>query len=224
MWESKSKQNMINWKRSFLVFALFGSVSIFSYWSNSQFNQVFNDLNDLVVASSYSSYQSRPNSEIASTSPTTMGEVATSTDETILEIASTTADSVADETFADLEFTFTFPQEGDRFFTSCTYPISWQSSAVIDTVGIELVDAGTRDVVGPIASGLAYENAIENDLQNLEWKVGVVWSGAYYIKVSKINGDDVEFRSEIFEISKMLDEDISAGEKEIICKGSGGSA
>ncbi|MFT5179975.1 MAG: hypothetical protein ACI9GH_000174 [Candidatus Paceibacteria bacterium] len=215
---------MNNWKRSILVFVLFGSITLFSYWSNNQFNQVFNNLNDLFVTNSYSGYLSKQNAELATTSPAMMGELATSTDGTIPGVTSTTTVAISTSvTDTNLEFSFTFPQEGGRFFIGCTYPISWQSSTTIDSLEIDLVDAGTRDVVGPIASGLTKENTIEKDLQNLKWKVGVVWSGAYYIKVSKINSTETEFRSEAFEINKML-EDISASEKEVICKGSGGSS
>jgi hypothetical protein len=64
-----------------------------------------------------------------------------------------------------------------------------------------LLDAGTREAIEPIASGLARENKIEPNSQNLDWKVGEVWPGKYYIKVSNINGVDLE--SKVFTIRKM---------------------
>ena len=76
--------------------------------------------------------------------------------------------------------------------------------------------------MGPITSGLAKENTVAKDLQNLKWKVGVVWPGSYYIKVSKINGVAAEFRSKVFAINTMSGS-ISTSEKESICKESGGS-
>lgn len=121
-----------------------------------------------------------------------------------------------------LEMSFTFPQKGDGVYIGCTYQISWQSSTTINSLETALIDAGTREAAGPIASGLAKENTIGKDSQNLKWKVGVVWPGAYYIKISKINGVDTEFRSKVFEINRMLT-NISTDEQENICKESGGS-
>ncbi|OHB19092.1 MAG: hypothetical protein A3D40_02355 [Parcubacteria group bacterium RIFCSPHIGHO2_02_FULL_40_12] len=69
---------------------------------------------------------------------------------------------------------------------------------------------------------MAKENTIEKESQNLNWKVGFsVWPGAYYIKVSKINGVEAEFRSGVFGINKMP-EGIDEEEKINICRESSG--
>lgn len=216
---------MNNWKRIILViFILIGGVTFFRYWSVNQFNQVFNNLSDLYVANTYSVYPSfKQNAELASTSPEISVELATST-EIIPAITSTTTNATTTPvtaTPANLELSFTFPQKGDGVYIDCTYPISWQSSTTINSLETALIDAGTKESMGPIASGLAKENTIEKDLQNLNWKIGNVWPGEYYIKVLKINDIKTEFRSNVFEINKMS-KNISANEKENICKGSGG--
>ena len=120
-------------------------------------------------------------------------------------------------TSTDPELVFKFPQEHTEVYISCTYSISWRSSTTTLSLETALVNAGTREPVGPITSGLARENVIDKDAQNLKWKVGYVWPGAYYIKVSKINGVEKEFRSKIFEIDE-IPEGISEEEKANICR------
>ena len=138
---------------------------------------------------------------LASTSPDPSGAVATST---------------------DTELSFIFPEEDGGVYVSCTYPISWTSPATINSLETALIDAGTKEAAGPVASGLAKEIVIEKDERNLDWKVGSVWPGSYYIKISKINGADAEIRSKTFAVNKMA-ENISKSEKENVCKESGGS-
>lgn len=191
---------MKSWKRITLVsFVLIGSVTSFSYWSISQFDQAFDNLSTSYLANTHSaspSFNFKQNTELASTSPEISEEIATSTDP---------------------ELSFTFPQKDTDIYIGCTYPISWQSSTTISSLDVVLIDAGTSNVSGPIASGLARENIIAKDLQNLNWKVGNVWPGTYYIKVSKINDVEAEFKSKVFEINKMpkgLDEK----EKNNICR------
>lgn len=226
---------MKNWIRIFLIcFALVGGTAFFSYWSINRFNQAFDHLSAPYLANTRSIYLSfKQNTGLASTSPEISEELATSTDETIPVITSTTttatgsasspqATTPATVTSTDLELSFTFPPKGTGVYIGCTYPISWQSSTMINSLVTTLVDAGTRETMGPIASGLAKENTIERDLQNLNWKVGNVWPGAYYIKISKINDVEAELRSKVFEINKMS-KNISTSEKENVCKESGGS-
>jgi len=205
---------MKNWKRIILVvFVFVGSATFFGYWSVSQFNETLDSLDASYVASTNSVYEYLRQ---ASTSSEISEELATSTDNAGL---ASTSPEISGEfaTSTDAELSFTFPQEGDGVYMECVYKVSWQSLPTINSLEIVLVDAGTRETAGPIASGLAKENTIDKDLQNLEWKVGNVWPGSYYIKVSKINGIDTEFRSDVFEINK-IPENISASEKENICK------
>jgi hypothetical protein len=199
---------MNNWKRIALVFTLIGSVTYFSYWSTNQFDQAFSTLADLQVASIVSAYPLRQNTELDTDSSEMSEEFSTSTNGAL---------TIED----DFEFSFISPRIDDQFYIGCTYPISWQSSDAIRSLGVNLVDADTGEIVGPIASGLAKENVIEEDSQNLNWKTGSVWPGSYYVRVSEINSAQAKFRSEVFKINKMS-ENISMSEKGIICKGSGG--
>ena len=105
--------------------------------------------------------------------------------------------------------------------SSCTYQIAWRSSTTIHSLYATLVDADTGKSMGPVASGLAKENTIEKEPQNLNWKVGFVLPGAYYIKISKINNVDIEAESEIFIINK-ISENIDISEQKNICEESGG--
>ena len=213
---------MKNWIRIFLVsFVLIGGTISFGYWSINRFNQAFDvNLNASYLANTYSVYPAfEQNAGLASTSLEISGEFATSTGSRSSSKAMT--GEAGQVTPTDPELSFTFPQKDTRVYIGCTYQISWQSSTTINSFEAALVDAGTRESVGPIASGLAKENTIERDLQNLKWKVGFVWPGAYYIKVVKINGVEAEFRSKVFEINKMP-ENISTIEQKNICKESGG--
>lgn len=217
---------MNSWKRIILViFILIGGTMSFGYWSINQFDNAFDNLSASYVAIALPVFSSfKKDTGLASTSPEISETLATSTDETILAITSTTTTATATPitaTSTDLELSFTFPQKGDKVHTGCTYQISWQSSTTINSLGTTLIDAGIGKVAGPIASGLAKENSIEEDSQNLEWKVGNVWPGEYYIKVSKINGVDTETRSKVFIINRMP-ANTSTDRKENICKESGG--
>lgn len=121
---------------------------------------------------------------------------------------------------SSLGLSLNFPKEGDEVYVGCTYPISWQSSTTINSLGTALIDTGTREAIDPKVSGLAKESVIETDSQNLNWKVGVVRSGEYYIKVLKINGADVKIRSRVFTINN-IPKGINIIEREKICKKSG---
>jgi|SRR3989338_337045 len=201
---------MKSWIRITLVISvLIGGTTSFGYWSINQFDSAFDNLSASNLANTHSVYPSfKQNAGLASTSPEISGELATSTDS-------------RQATSTDLKLSFTFPQKDTEVYIGCTYPISWQSSTTINLLEASLIDAGTREAVGPKTGGLAKENTIEKEPQNLNWKVGFVWPGAYYIKVSKINGVEAEFRSKTFQIGK-LPEGINEEEKINICRESSG--
>ena len=140
------------------------------------------------------------------------------TDQTILFEHS----AILTATSTDLKLSFIFPKKNNKVYIGCTYQLSFQSSTTIRLVETTLIDAGAIETIEPIVSGLAEENKIEPNSQSLDWKVGVVWPGKYYIKVSNINGADLENYSKVFTISKMT-KGISVDEKEKICKESDGS-
>jgi len=214
---------MKNWIRIFLVsFVLIGGTISFGYWSINRFNQAFDvNLNASYLANTYSVYPAfKQNAGSASTSPEISGELATSTGSQSSPKAMT--GEAGQVTPTDPELSFTFPQKDTRVYIGCTYQISWQSSTTIHSWETALVDAGMREVVGPKTSGLAKENTIEKESQNLNWKVGFVWPGAYYIKISKINDVDTETRSKNFIINEMPS---GSGKKEQkgLCEKTGGN-
>jgi len=166
---------------------------LFGYWSFNQFDIALDNISAPYFANTHSAYSSpKQNTELASASleisPEVSGEISVSTDS---ELASTS-------------LSFTLPKKNTKVYIGCTYPISWQASTTINSLETSLVDAGAREVIEPKVSGLAKENTIEKKSQNLNWKVGFsVWPGAYYLKVSKINGVEAEFRSGIFQINQI---------------------
>lgn len=199
---------------------LIGGTMFFGNWSIRQFNNVFDNLG-VSTANTYSTYTTYTSFKRNTEDEGNPVITSTTTTATTTPVTATSTNS-GQATSTNPELSFTFPQKGDETYIGCNYPISWQSSTTIHSLQTALVDAGTKESVGPIASGLPKEIAIETDSQNLKWKVGVVWPGSYYIKVSKINGLEAEFRSRVFKINKMS-ENISTKEKENVCKGSGGS-
>lgn len=220
---------MSGWKYiSIVILVLVGGTAVFGYYSLNQLNQTLDNVSNSHLANTYSIYQSfkqNQNTKLASTSLEISGELATSTDETLATttsatIVATTTPIIATSTA--LRFSFTFPQKDSKIYVGCTYPISWQSSTMINSLETALVDASIREPIGSTVSGLTKENTIKKDVQNLKWKVGAVQQGAYYyIKVSKINDIEAVVRSKVFEIHKMP-ATISTDEKGDICKKSGG--
>lgn len=213
---------MKNWIRIFLVcFVLVGGTAFFVYRFLNQFNNALDDLS----ASSFAianippvlfSDKTNNKEQIPTSTPET---ISTSTPETVptstREIISTSATST------DLKPSFIFSKKDNKVYIGCAYQLfSFQSSTAVRSLETALIDAGNNRTVEPIASGLAKENKIEPNSQSLDWKVGVVWPGEYYIKASNVNGADLE--SKVFTIRKMP-KGISADEKEKICKESDGS-
>ncbi|MSR78880.1 MAG: hypothetical protein EXS59_01915 [Candidatus Taylorbacteria bacterium] len=223
---------MKKWVQIIVVaFVLVGGTASFGYWSMDQFDRTLDNLSAVyfsIIPPVDSFFKSRKITELASSSPEISGLSATSTaTSTDIKLASSSPETfgssstpVATSTVTKLAFTF--PQNEGGIYTGCMYPISWQSPETINSFEAVLADAGTRETVGQKTGGLAKENIVEKDSQILNWKVGAVWSGSYYIKISKINGAGEAIRSKIFSIKKMS-AGISADESEKICEGSGGS-
>jgi hypothetical protein len=184
---------MKNWVRIFLACSvLFGSTIFFGLWSLNQFDNAIDNLSASYIASiSPANFFPQKNKNgLAFTSSTTIASI---TSPAALETIATSTDS---------NLSFIFPQEGDEVYIGCTYQISWQSSSTINLLEMTLIDAGTQEVIEPITSGLSKENAVKEKSHNLEWKVGIISPGKYYIKVSKINGVDTEKRSKTFTINE----------------------
>jgi hypothetical protein len=209
---------MKSWQRIILVsFVLIGGTMSFGYWSVHEFNNAFDNLSASYIASPYAVNPSfRQNEKIASTSLEISGAISTSTEENSLATTATTTLATTSEPI------FAFPEKGSKVYIGCTYPVSWQSPTMIKLLGIALVDAGTRELMGPIASGLARETTIKNDSTVLNWKVGGIWPGKYYLKISKINEVDVEIRSHVFTIGEIPKNTNVAGQEKF-CKEAGGT-
>jgi len=203
---------MKNWIRIFLIsFVLVGGAAFFVYQSLNQFNNTLDNLS----ASSASSFATAKIPPIPFSDKTSKEQIPTSTPE-IISSSATSTKSI------DLKPSFIFPKKNNKVYIGCTYQLSFQSSTTISSLEIALLDNGTNETIEPSASGIARENKIEPNSQSLDWKVGVVWPGKYYLKVSNINGADLENYSKVFTISKMT-KGISVDEKEKICKESDGS-
>lgn len=211
---------MKNWRRIFLIcFVLVGSTAFFVFYSLRQLNKAFDD----ITASSFAAAERPPilfsdktnkdkdKEQVPISAPETVSTPATPP-ETVSTPAAPT----------DLKLSFIFPKENDEVYIGCTYRLLFQSSAAIRLLEAELFDAGAIKAIEPDASGLARENKIAPGSQSLDWKVGMVWPGEYYLEVTNINGVDAKIYSGDFTIIKMP-KDISVGEKEKICQDSGGS-
>jgi hypothetical protein len=157
------------------VVVLIGGTLGFAYWSIHNFNLAF---------SSFDKLQETNLSNVisAETLPTVTG---TTTAETVL---ATSTEPVNSE-----EFKFIFPAKATDVYSGCKYEVSWTSSS-IDSIDLSLVDAGTREVMGPIAGGIP-KNITGQNLESFGWKVGSVWPGKYYILVTNINGTEIQKKS-----------------------------
>lgn len=193
---------MKTWKRITLVsFVLIGSALSFGYWSFSQIDTIFDDLN-----SSYG----------ANTASTSLSE-RTDKKSILARLWTVATPTVSTST----EISITFPRGGDGVYMGCTYDISWQSPFAINSLNIALIDAGTKKASESIYSGLAETHTIETGKQYIQWKVGTVWPGEYYIVTSKVNGLDTEIKSETFVVNRTL-ENIDKERMATICLESGG--
>ncbi len=193
---------MSNWKRiSLIVFVLIGGTVAFGYWSINQFNLAFNSLDTSYLASTHEAYSSlKREVNLASTSP---------------QVSEISASST------NIELSFSFPKKGSNIYSGCTYEIPLQSSTTLASLEASLVDRGTKDLIDTTKSGLSKDILLESGSQNFKWKVGSVWPGEYYLETSKINGSEIQTRSDIFLINRMP-EDIDVPQQKEICKQSNG--
>ncbi len=197
-----------------VCFVLIGGTAFFGYWILSQLNNALEDLS----ATSFA---------IAKISPIRLSNKTDNKEQITISAPETPEPEISETpkvipnstTPADLNLSLIIPNE---VYIGCAYQLSFQSSTTISSLEATLVDAGAREIIEPNSSGLARENKIESNSQSLNWEVGMVWPGEYYIKVLNVNDVSLENRSKVFMISQMP-KDISADEKERICKESGGS-
>jgi hypothetical protein len=179
---------------------LVGGTAFFAYY---QFNQFNNELDTL--SASYLA--------IADISPISNKIRKEPIPSTIPETVSTSATST------DLKPSFVF-FKNDEAYIGCTYQISFQSASTTGLLETALIDAGTTETAIPITDSLVEEDEIELNSQSIDWKVGSVSPGEYYIKASTNDGVDLE--SKVFTIRKMP-AGLRASDREKICKESDGS-
>lgn len=210
---------MKHWKRIFWVFfILVGSTSIFAYYSFNQFNNALDDLS----ASSLSI------ANISSTSFSDKRDRGQTLTATLKTVSASASEAISTPTTStDPEPSFVFPKINGKVYTGCTYKLSFQSliqsSTATHSLETALIDAGTKETIDPSESGLARENKIKLDFQSLDWKVGIIWPGKYYIKLLNTIGiDPGKIRSNVFTISG-TPKSISIDEKKKICQESDGS-
>lgn len=200
---------MKNWIRVTLVCSiLVGGTAFIGHQVFNQFDEALNNL-----GASYAAIANMP--PIPVTNKTNTEHISTTTPEitatTTPEMTSPVATSTA------LKLSLAFPKKGSELYIGCTYQIPLQSSTTVRSLGTTLIDAGTKESIGPIASGLAREIKIEADSQILDWKVGAVWPGEYFILISKMNGVEIDAKSKSFMVQK-LPGGISASKQESFCK------
>lgn len=164
---------------------LLGGVSYFGYWA---FNQ-----NKLALDAYDVSYNQ-------------LGASLTAHTQLILDRAT---DKDTSDAVPAPEVSFTFPTEGEELYIGCGYQVTWEtatttstSSVAVTSLDIALVDAGTKEVMGPIASGLS-GTSTEEGLAYLDWTIGDVWVGEYYLLVSKVNEQEISKESGVFTIQKI---------------------
>lgn len=168
---------MSSWKYiTLVVCVLIGAALFFGNWVSKQFKYAFNNFD--------ASYNQLSASLTTNTKLVSENKITTPTD--FSEIATTT-----------LDISIIFPKKEDDVYIGCDYEISWESNSTIKSIDIALVDAGTLKPAGPIASGLSATSS-ETELKGLDWKVGNVWPGQYYILISKINNQNIDKKSGIF--------------------------
>ncbi|MEK7613451.1 MAG: hypothetical protein AAB439_01070 [Patescibacteria group bacterium] len=170
---------------SIVALILLGGVSYFGYWALNQ-NKLALDAYDV-------SYNQ-------------LGTSLTAYTQLILERA-TDKDTLGAATAS--EVSFTFPTEGDELYIGCDYQVAWEtatttstSSVAVKSLDIALIDAETREVIGPIASGLS-ATSTDTESTYLDWKVGKVWPGKYHILISKINEQKTSTESAEFTVRQV---------------------
>ncbi len=187
----------------FIVIFIGGSLA-FRYWALDNFNLAFSDFDKVSVASSYIKETSK--NEIIS------GEIVVP----VVLNETTKILPVVEKEIKPEDLSFIFPLKGSSLYQGCKYDVILDSSSSINNIDYALVDVGTRTPIGPVSSGLP-KNAQMEIANAIEWKVGNVWPGAYYILTSNINDKDIKKRSDFFNIKK-IPSDVNLKDIEDFCK------
>jgi hypothetical protein len=176
---------MSNTKRIVIITLIFiGGTSIFASWAYYNFNLAFSDIDKLLVTKT-DNKASALSYKFGTTTPAQTPVVATTSPKT-----------------EALEFEFTFPTKAVDLYEGCKYKIEWTSSQKIDSISISLLDAGTRESMGPNTAGIP-KTITGDDLNSYEWKVGKVWPGEYLLLATELNGQKINERSYKFIINEI---------------------
>jgi hypothetical protein len=184
-----------------IVVVLIGSALLFRLWALDNFNLALSGL-DKENTSVYISKTVIPDIDIVSVEK---------------EITPVLLEEVLpeNETIKDINLIITSPVKDANLYIGCKYSISISSSSIINSIGMSLYDFGTRKVQGPIASGIS-KDITGKDIKSIEWKVGNIWPGKYFISTSTVNGLDLSKKSSGFNINK-IPQDISKDKIEEFC-------
>ncbi len=200
----------------FIIIILIGGAIIFRYWALNNINLALSDIDKNDVFEVYIPKKVvleaivEPENKGFSSSPTTE-KVLTSS-----EVRKEESVRVVNIDSKKLDISFISPKKDENLYIGCKYQISFYSSSAVNSIGMSLNDFGTRKAQGPIASGIAKE-ITGIDIKSIEWKIGNVWPGKYFISTLVVNGQDLSKKSSGFNINK-IPEDIKKINIEEFCK------
>lgn len=196
---------MKNAKRIILVtILLIGGTLIFGYWSLRQFDLVFNNTTETSITKSiFSIFSKDKKNEVKDeTNEEFPAPIVQDVEESPLVIETNIITNQEESEERELNLTFFSPVKENNFFIGCKYNIIWRSEVASDQLVFSLVDAGMRKKVSTFKSGMP-ENTTITNAKSLEWKVGDVWPGRYYVLISGASDEYLKKRSEVFEIKQI---------------------
>lgn len=188
---------MNHWKKILsIAIILVGGTAIFGYWAINEFDKVFSRLVDTnnQVAKAGDLVSIVESSVVVSTS--TDSTVSTSTP---VEIAITTLISGY---FDPNNFSIITPQKGNTLYVGCNYNVKWNEPNLLSDADLWVVNAETIEKVHPSTSLLSVSSTTE-PVSNIDWKIGNIATGTYYILFSKINDQDFTYRSDKFYVEEL---------------------
>ena len=172
----------------FSIVILIGGTLIFASWAKYNFDLVFSDFEKIADTSLVKNKQEVIPNEIPVSNFVIMPK-------------SNLVKQNDNQNIKEGSFEFVFPKSGSNVYQGCNYKVSWLGSST-KSVDFSLVDAGTREVIGPVTGGIP-KNISGESIENFDWKVGTVWPGRYYLLASNINNATIEKRSAVFNINEV---------------------
>ena len=187
---------MTNTKRILFIITIFiGGALFFAFWAINNFNVEISNIEKL--SESNITHQVSQNKE----------DVGTTTENVLASAISTSSNEIIQDIKLDTgepNFKFSFPTTTIDVYKGCKYKIFWTSAININSISLSLIDAGNKKLIGPVVSGIP-KNISDKNSQSLEWKVGNIWPGKYYILVSEINEKSLIEKSSIINVNEIPD-------------------